>query len=547
VDSAIAMTGLATATLAGSGLTDLSSITFNDLQGCGAITFATWPALATIAFPELVYCGAIDIRPNTAILTSLTFPKLKHLLGSLTLTSDSGLVTLAFPELLYCATTFGPSTLANLTTLSLPKLKKVFGAFSPVLMAKLTTLSTPELTHVNGNYAPSTMALLTTLGAAKLAYVFGNYAPDTMVKLETLACPLLVHVGGNFAPATIGTSGTKTLKLSFPELKTIVGNFAPATNNSRLSSYSFPKLETVAGSFTPHLPYISATLANPCAAADDIIDTTTDHPFQVGDYIKFTALTGGSGLTVNTVYKVHANNFAARTFQVADVTTGAVVGFTTNITAGTVCIAQRVVFEKLTTVSGVITLAGSSSGAGTSFAEIDFPEILDLAISTLSNCTGITKLSAPKATYVSLTGSSALTNLTAMAFPLAQSFSCSGFSSSGIVSLDLPSLTSPNGIDLSGCYSLASVNFGSNLWGTSADIRFYTCALTSTSIRHILDRCASYPGSWGGYTIDLSGGNNRGYDDWYTDLGLTIQTEMYTNVMTLRGYGASVYINQEPY
>jgi hypothetical protein len=134
-----------------------------------------------------------------------------------------------------------------------------------------------------------------------------------------------------------------------------------------------------------------------------------------------------------------------------------------------------------------------------------------------------------------------------MAFPLAQSFSCSGFSSSGIVSLDLPSLTSPNGIDLSGCYSLASVNFGSNLWGTSADIRFYTCALTSTSIRHILDRCASYPGSWGGYTIDLSGGNNRGYDDWYTDLGLTIQTEMYTNVMTLRGYGASVYINQEPY
>jgi hypothetical protein len=77
-------------------------------------------------------------------------------------------------------------------------------------------------------------------------------------------------------------------------------------------------------------------LANPSAAADDIIDTTPAHGFAAGDAVVFTALTGGAGLVVNQVYYVIAANLAANTFQVSATPGGAAVNFTTDITAGTV-------------------------------------------------------------------------------------------------------------------------------------------------------------------------------------------------------------------
>jgi hypothetical protein len=84
-------------------------------------------------------------------------------------------------------------------------------------------------------------------------------------------------------------------------------------------------------------PAASATLANPCAAADDIIDTVADHGLAAGDYITFPTLTGGTGLTANTIYRVHAAELHARTFQVALASDGITkVLFSTNITAGTV-------------------------------------------------------------------------------------------------------------------------------------------------------------------------------------------------------------------
>lgn len=80
----------------------------------------------------------------------------------------------------------------------------------------------------------------------------------------------------------------------------------------------------------------AVTLAT-SAAADDIIDTTTPHGFQAGDIVRFTALTGGAGLTATTEdYYVIAANLAAQTFQVSETAGGAAVDFSTNITAGTV-------------------------------------------------------------------------------------------------------------------------------------------------------------------------------------------------------------------
>lgn len=77
------------------------------------------------------------------------------------------------------------------------------------------------------------------------------------------------------------------------------------------------------------------------AAADDIVDCNT-HGFQVGDAIVFTALTGGSGLTTNTVYYVTATSFGTNTFRPATTPGGTAINFTTDITAGAVQLAGTV-------------------------------------------------------------------------------------------------------------------------------------------------------------------------------------------------------------
>lgn len=79
----------------------------------------------------------------------------------------------------------------------------------------------------------------------------------------------------------------------------------------------------------------SITLANPSAAADDIIDTSGAHGLAAGDQVVFSALTGGAGLTTNTLYYVIAANLAATTFQVSLTSGGSAALFSTDITAGT--------------------------------------------------------------------------------------------------------------------------------------------------------------------------------------------------------------------
>ena len=77
-------------------------------------------------------------------------------------------------------------------------------------------------------------------------------------------------------------------------------------------------------------------LSNPSAATDDIIDTATAHGFALHDVVRFTALTGGTGLVIDTDYFVVSASLAAQTFRVAASRGGSPINFTTDITAGTV-------------------------------------------------------------------------------------------------------------------------------------------------------------------------------------------------------------------
>lgn len=79
----------------------------------------------------------------------------------------------------------------------------------------------------------------------------------------------------------------------------------------------------------------SVTLAT-SAASDDIVDTAAAHGFVAGDAVVFTSLTGGTGLTVGRVYYVVATSLDTTTFRVAATAGGTALGFTADITAGTV-------------------------------------------------------------------------------------------------------------------------------------------------------------------------------------------------------------------
>lgn len=69
--------------------------------------------------------------------------------------------------------------------------------------------------------------------------------------------------------------------------------------------------------------------------ADTDILTSPDHGLVAGTAIRFTALTGGAGLSVGTVYFVISTGLTADAFSVAASAGGAVIDFTTDITAGT--------------------------------------------------------------------------------------------------------------------------------------------------------------------------------------------------------------------
>lgn len=78
-------------------------------------------------------------------------------------------------------------------------------------------------------------------------------------------------------------------------------------------------------------------------AATDVI-TLNGHGFANGDTVKFSALTGGAGLSTGTVYFVRDR--AANTFKLAATAGGVAIDFTTDITAGTIAETSNELFVR---------------------------------------------------------------------------------------------------------------------------------------------------------------------------------------------------------
>lgn len=91
-----------------------------------------------------------------------------------------------------------------------------------------------------------------------------------------------------------------------------------------------------------HQYYVFDTSASPTWTSRAVTGTETTnlindigHPFNNGDQLLFTALTGGAGLVVNTVYFV-VSSVAGVSYQLSATSGGAAINFTTDISAATI-------------------------------------------------------------------------------------------------------------------------------------------------------------------------------------------------------------------
>lgn len=70
-------------------------------------------------------------------------------------------------------------------------------------------------------------------------------------------------------------------------------------------------------------------------AATDLF-TSAAHGYNVGDRLKFSALTGGAGISAGTNYYIIASGFTVNDFRVSATPFGPTIDITTDLTAGTV-------------------------------------------------------------------------------------------------------------------------------------------------------------------------------------------------------------------
>ena len=96
-------------------------------------------------------------------------------------------------------------------------------------------------------------------------------------------------------------------------------------------------------------------------AATDVI-TATGHIYTANQTVIFSAITGGAGLSANTVYFVR--DISGSTFKVSATSGGAAINFTSNITAGSVIAIQANVAITQNTAETNSALVLTPKGAG---------------------------------------------------------------------------------------------------------------------------------------------------------------------------------------
>lgn len=184
---------------------------------------------------------------------------------------------------------------------------------------------------------------------------------------------------------------------------------------------------------------------------------------------------------------------------------------------------------------GLVGITDVTISYSSSRGTVDFENCDDLVSVNFPNLVSVGDGTAN--TYLWVSGGASFTTFSA---PLLASISVStgyamGFQDNPLMTtLSLPSLVTLNG-DLFVLFNVALANVSFPLWVPTPgrNIAVHGCALTASSVNHLLARAVASP-TWGnaGETIDLEGGTNAAP----TGQGIL-------DVATLTGRGATVLVN----
>lgn len=188
-----------------------------------------------------------------------------------------------------------------------------------------------DTTAFNTGYSQLSAAGGGTLWVPPGSYSTGTIEMKNHVVLEGAGRPMFSEFGdgGSFVSKITLAAGTDAslLHAATGQMGMVVRGLALDGNKANNSG-------------TSHVVEFKSASANATittsAAAGNTIETTAAHLLVEGDVIRFSSLTGGSGLSTGTNYYVIATNLTATTFMVSLSQGGAPVDFTTDITAGTV-------------------------------------------------------------------------------------------------------------------------------------------------------------------------------------------------------------------
>ncbi len=160
--------------------------------------------------------------------------------------------------------------------------------------------------------SPVALSTNTAANVAQLALPNGDWDVDGNVNLSASG-----------ATRTETSGGISTTSATVPVDGSEVYDGVVLTTTTEIDSLVFPR-KRVSLTSTVHTGLT--------AAVTDVI-TDTAHGFSNGQPVYFTAITGGAGLAINTIYFVI--NAATDTYKLSATSGGAAVDITTIMTAGT--------------------------------------------------------------------------------------------------------------------------------------------------------------------------------------------------------------------
>jgi len=289
------------------GNTSLSSITLTSLQEVASdLTFTDNPALTTLSFPALTYCGqGMDIEKNN-VLSSINAPVLKSSGGRLYFFQNAQLSTIGL-QALDNSQVLDVQDSPALTTLSAANYKT--GRIYLDLCPSLTAVSLPIWAGDDFALVNTGITTLTIPSVIKATVYISNNINLTEISLTKLndatitisGSPQLTSVNlPLLVTANLNIGGNKITSISFPSLTTINGSFS--ISEALLTNISLPVLTAFTGNGSIVIGYALNTAAVNSILAKLVAITPALTGANINLYQNPSALpTGQGGTDKNTL------------------------------------------------------------------------------------------------------------------------------------------------------------------------------------------------------------------------------------------------------